>query len=188
MFVLVLGLIVFLGAHSIRIVAPAWRDGRVAAMGDGPWRGAYSLVSLIGLVLIVWGFGLARAETGLLYVPPIALRHVALLLMLLAFVCLGISVLPAGRLKPLLKHPMLVAVKIWAFAHLLANGETASVILFGAFLAWAVVDRISVKRRGASLAAPGPVKWDVIGLAVGGGLYLLFVWKLHAWLIGVPVM
>jgi uncharacterized membrane protein len=185
MLILILGLIVFLGMHSLRIFAPEWRDERRAAMGDGPWRGVYSLASILGVVLIVWGFGMARGETGYLYDPPGWLRHVALLLMLLAFISFAVSVLPPGRLKPMLKHPMLLSVKIWAVAHLLANGETAAVILFGAFLVWAVADRISVKRRAAPIPAPGPVKWDVIGVVAGVVLYLLFIWKLHQWLIGV---
>lgn len=186
MIVLILGLILFLGIHAVRIVAPEWRERQRAAMGDGAWRGVYSLVSLVGFVLIIWGFGMARTETGYLYDPPVWLRHVAALLMLFAFISLGIYIFPAGRLKPMLKHPMLIAVKIWAVAHLLANGETAAVILFGSVLAWAVADRISVKRRGAPLPAPGPVKWDVLGVGAGVVLYLLFIWKLHLWLIGVP--
>ena len=128
---------------------------------------------------------MARGETGYLYEPPVWLRHLALLLMLLSFVALGVYMVPAGRLKPMLKHPMLVAVKLWAVAHLLANGETASVVLFGAVLAWAVADRISVKRRAAAVPAPGPVTWDAVAIVAGVVLYLLFVWKLHAWLIGV---
>ncbi len=186
MLILILGLIIFLGVHSVRIVAPQWREERRAAMGEGPWKGVYSLISLVGFVLIVWGFGMARSETGILYDPPVGLRHLAALLMLLAFISLGVFALPAGRLKPMLKHPMLIAVKTWAVAHLLANGETASVVLFGAFLAWAVADRISVKRRSAPLPAPGPVSYDIGAVAFGIILYLLFVWKLHLWLIGVP--
>ncbi|MEZ5804051.1 MAG: NnrU family protein [Rhizobiaceae bacterium] len=188
MLVLILGLVIFLGTHSIRILAPEWRDRQRAAMGDGPWRGVYSLASFVGFVLIVWGFGMARAETGYLYEPPVALRHVALLLMLFSFISLAVSIFPAGRLKAMLKHPMLLSVKIWAFAHLLANGETASAVLFVAVLAWAVIDRIALKRRGAPVAQPGPAKWDAIAIAVGIVAYALFVWKLHAWLIGVSPM
>jgi uncharacterized membrane protein len=106
--------------------------------------------------------------------------------MLFSFVSLMVSNLPAGRLKPILKHPFLLSVKIWAFAHLLANGDLASLVLFGALLAWAVVDRIALKRRGAVVPLPGPVKWDVYAVASGALLYVLFIWKLHLWLIGVP--
>jgi uncharacterized membrane protein len=93
---------------------------------------------------------------------------------------------PAGRLKPMLKHPFLVAVQIWAVAHLLANGDLASVILFGAFLAWAVIDRLAVEWRGEAAALPGPVKWDALAVVSGAVLYVLFIWRLHLWLIGVP--
>lgn len=185
MLILILGLIIFFGIHSVRILAPAWRNERVKAMGEGPWKGVYSLVSLVGLVLIVWGFGVARAETGMLYDPPIWLRHIALLLMLFSFISLMVFNLPPGRLKPMLKHPFLISVKTWAVAHLLANGETASVVLFGAVLAWAVWDRIAVGKRGEVPPQPGPVKWDVIAVVSGLALYLLFIWKLHEWLIGV---
>ncbi|HEY5818410.1 MAG TPA: NnrU family protein [Mesorhizobium sp.] len=185
MLLLILGLVLFLGIHSVRILAPDWRDRRVVAMGEGPWKGVYSVVSLVGFVLIIWGFGVARADTGVLYDPPTWLRHVAALLMLFSFISLMVFSLPAGRLKPVLKHPFLVSVKIWAVAHLLANGETASVVLFGAILAWAVWDRIAVGRRGERAPAPGPAKWDFIAVASGLVLYLLFIWKLHEWLIGV---
>lgn len=188
MLVLILGLIVFLGVHTVRIVAPEWRARRIAAMGEGAWKGIYSLVSLAGVILVVWGFGMARSETGVLYDPPLWLRHVAGLLMLFSFISLMVFNLPAGRLKPLLKHPFLLAVKIWAVAHLLANGETAAVVLFASFLAWAVWDRVAVKRRGETVPSPGPVKWDIIAVASGIVLYMLFIWKLHVWLIGVPPM
>lgn len=183
---LVLGLILFLGVHSVRMVAPAWRDGRVATMGEGPWKGVYSLVSLLGFVLIIWGYGKAWAVAPVLYEPPTALKHVAVLLMFFAFVSAMVSAFPAGRLKAALKHPLLLAVKIWAFAHLLANGDLAAIVLFGAFLAWAVADRIALKRRNAPIAQPGPVQWDVLAVLSGAVLYVLFIWKLHLWLIGVP--
>lgn len=185
MLVLVIGLILFLGSHSVRIFAPGWSRSRSAAMGENAWKGVYSLVSLLGFVLIVYGYGLARLSSPLLYIPPAWISHVTALLMVFAFIALGIYMLPAGRLKPMLKHPMLVAVKIWAFAHLLANGDLASILLFGAFLAWAVLDRISVKRRGVAVPAAGPVKQDVAAVALGLVLYGLFVWKLHWWLFGV---
>lgn len=188
MLLLILGLVIFLGVHSLRIVAPQWRDRQRAALGEGPWKGVYSLLSLLGLVLIVWGFGLARGETGYLYDPPVALRHIALLLMLFAFISLAISIFPPGRLKPALKHPMLLSVKIWALAHLLANGETAAVVLFAAFLVWAVIDRIALKRLGAPVAVPGAGKWDIIAVVTALVVYLLFIWKLHLWLIGVSPM
>lgn len=184
MLILILGLVLFLGIHSVRILAPAWRDERVLAMGQG-WRGVYSLVSAAGLFLIVWGYGPAGEAAPVLYDPPPWTRHLAALLMLFASIAIAVYALPAGRLKPMLRHPMLVSVKLWAVAHLLANGDLASVLLFGAFLAWAVADRISVKRRGAPVPVPGPAVNDAIAVAVGVAIYGLFVWKLHAWLFGV---
>ncbi len=185
MLVLILGLILFLGTHSVRIFAPDWAQARSAAMGENAWKGAYSVVSLVGFVLLVYGFGLARADTPVLYVPPAWMSHVTALLMLFAFIVMGVYTVPAGKLKPALKHPMLLAVKIWALAHLLANGDLASIVLFGAFLVWAVLDRISVKRRGVAIPEAGPVQRDVIAVVLGLVLYGLFIWKLHYWLIGV---
>ena len=183
--VLIIGLILFLGVHSVRIAAPAWRDRRIAAMGEGPWKGLYSLVSIVGFVLLVWGYGLARPEASILYEPPVWMKHFTALLMIFAFISLAVYAVPAGRLKPMLKHPMLVAIKIWALAHLLANGDLASILLFGTFLVWAVFDRISVKRRAAPIPATGPVLNDVIAIVAGLVVYALFVWRLHAWLFGV---
>lgn len=186
MLLLILGLVVFLGIHSVRIAAPGWRDKQFTALGEGLWKGIYSLASLVGLVLLIWGYGRARQVAPILYEPPVSMKHIAAGLMLLSFVSLAVFIFPAGRLKPVLKHPFLVAVKIWAFAHLLANGDLASLILFGAFLAWAVIDRIAVGRRGETVPPPGPVKWDIFGVALGAVLYALFIWRVHLWLIGVP--
>ncbi len=190
MLVLIIGIVVFLGVHSVRIVAPDWARRREASMGEGPYKGVYSIISLIGFVLIVWGYALARQDPVPIWDPPLALRHIAVGLMLFSFIALGIFAVPAGRLKPMLKHPMLVAIKIWALAHLLANGDLASIILFGAFLAWAVVDRISVKRRagtggGAGVPPAGPVSRDIAALVVGIGLYVVTLLWLHEWLIGM---
>lgn len=185
MLILVAGLILLLGTHSVAMVSRPWRDRQMVALGEGPWKGIYSLVSLAGLVLIVWGFGLARQEAPILYEPPVGLRHLVALLMLFALIALAVAILPGGKLKRALKHPLLLAVKIWAFSHLLINGDLASLLLFGAFLAWAVLARISLKRRGAPIAEAGPILWDVVALALGILLYLLFVWKLHLWFFGV---
>lgn len=185
MLILALGLVLFLGTHSVSIISRPWRDARAAALGDSSWRGLYALLSLIGLGLIVWGYMLARPDAAILYTPPLWTRHLAGLLMLFSMLCLAVSILPAGRLKPAMKHPLLAAVKIWSFAHLIANGDAASVLLFGAFLAWAVVDRISLQRRGAPIAAPGPWSRDIAALALGLVLYGLIVWVLHEPLFGV---
>lgn len=188
MLILILGLILFLGIHSVRIFAPGLRDAQIGAHRLGRWKGIYSLVSFAGLVLIVWGYGVARQTAPILYEPPVWTRHLNLLLMVFAFVALAASQLPAGRIKAALKHPMLIAVKIWALGHLLANGDLAALLLFGTFLAWAVFDRISVKRRGDAGPMPGPIKWDVAAIVIGLGFYALFAFVLHEWLIGVPVI
>ncbi|GLS31111.1 Uncharacterized membrane protein [Mesorhizobium albiziae] len=185
MFLLIVGLIVFLGVHSVRIVAPDWREAQIARLGENGWKGLYSIVSLVGFVLLVWGYARAWPVAPVLYEPPVWMKHVTAALMLLAFISLMVWRFPAGRLKPVLKHPMLLAIKIWAFAHLLANGDLASLILFGSFLAWAVWDRIAVKRSGEATVAAGPVKWDFAAAVAATLLYILFVWKLHAWLFGV---
>jgi uncharacterized membrane protein len=186
MALLILGLALFLGVHSVSIFATGWRDAQVAQRGEKAWKGLYSVVSLVGFGLIVYGYGLARQAPTVLYTPPAALRHIALLLMLPVFPLLAASSLP-GRIKTVAKHPTLLAAKLWATAHLLANGNLADVLLFGAFLAWAVADRISVKRRPIRPvpgAAARPVN-DLIAIVAGVGLYVLFLLWGHAWLIGV---
>jgi uncharacterized membrane protein len=189
MIFLISGLVIFLGIHSISIVAPAARDRWAAAMGPNLWRGVYSLISLAGFVLLVHGYGLARQSPTVLYVPPLWLRHVVLLLMLPVFPLLFAAYLP-GRIKSALKHPMLVAVKTWALAHLLANGMLADVLLFGGFLAWAVVDRISLKRRVARpIAGASASPWnDVIAIIGGLAVYGVTLLWLHRVLIGVPLL
>jgi uncharacterized membrane protein len=188
MFILIAGLILFLGVHSMRIAAPDWRNAQMKALGEGKWKGAYSLIAAAGLFLIIWGYARAAATAPVFYEPPIWLKHTAAFLMVFAFVAIMVYAFPAGRLKPALKHPMLVSVKIWAVAHLLANGDLASILLFGGFLVWAVADRISVKRRGDAVPAAGPVRNDVMAIAAAAVLYLLFIWRLHVWLFGaVPL-
>ncbi|RVQ40930.1 NnrU family protein [Sinorhizobium meliloti] len=193
MAILVLGIIIFLGMHLVRVVAPGFRAGIIDSLGKGTWMGLYTIVSLVGLCLIIYGFGQARGETGMLYDPPIFLRHIALLLMLIAFIVLAAGFLPAGRIAVALKHPQVLSIKIWALAHLLANGETSSVLLFGSFLAWAVILRISLKRRERAGEKVLPVfksaRNDVLAVVIGLVAFVLFVWKLHELLIGVqPVV
>lgn len=186
---LVAGLIVFLGIHSISIFAQGARDAMLSKLGEGPWKGVYSIVSIIGLVLIVNGYAAARMEPTVLYVPPGWLRHVAFLLLLFVFPLVLATHFP-GRIKATLKHPMIIGVKIWAVAHLLANGNVADVMLFGSFLAWAVVDLISVKRR-APRAVPGfrAAPWNDAVAVIGGlGLYVAIVLWLHPLLIGMPLV
>lgn len=186
MTLLILGLVIFLGVHSVAIVAPAWRDAQLARLGELPWKGLYTVVSLIGFALLVYGYGLARQSPVVLYTPPIWTRHLALLLLLPVFPLFLAAYLP-GRIKAAAKHPMLLATKLWATAHLIANGTLADVLLFGGFLAWAVADRISVKRRPprAVPGAPASPVNDLIAVAGGLALYAWFLFGLHAWLIGV---
>ena len=189
MLVLVVGLMIFLGVHSVSIVAPGWRAATLARLGERPWKGLYSLASAVGLALIVVGYGMARRDPVVLYTPPAALRHLALVVMLPVFPLLFAAYLP-GRIRAAAKHPFLVAVKLWAVAHLLANGTLADVLLFGAFLAWAVADRISVKRRSADEAhevpaAPPGAANDAIALIGGLAVYAVFIVWAHRWIIGV---
>ena len=189
MLVMVIGLVVFLGIHSVPTNTDL-RNGLVARFGDTGYKAVFSIISLIGLVLIIVGFAKLQLHPGKnpqLWVPPLWTRHVALALMLPAMIALVAAYVPS-RIHTVLKHPMLVAVKIWALAHLLANGDLAALILFGSFLAYAVYDRISVKRRGALGplgAKTGPWINDVIVLVLGTALYLAFLLWAHRLLIGV---
>jgi uncharacterized membrane protein len=186
MIVLIAGLLLFLGVHSIAIVAPGLRSQALARMGEGGWKGAYGAASLAGFAMIIGGFDLARQAPVVLYVPPIWMRHVALLLMLPVFPLLLAAYLP-GRIGSAAKHPMLAAVKLWAFAHLLANGRLADVLLFGGFLAWAVADRISLKGRPpAALRTAPPGRWnDLVAVVAGLAIYAFFVGWAHLRLFGL---
>ena len=189
MTILILGLIIFLGTHSISIVAPAWRDRMVAKLGNG-WRAIYSILSLIGLVLIIKGYAAARLEPTVIYTSPLWLHHITAALMILVFPLLLATYLP-GRINTLFKHPMLNAVKFWAFAHLLSNGTLNDIVLFGSFLLWAVADRISVKRRPARPlnTLPASKYNDLIAIVGGLALYFLTIHWLHYQLIGVvPIL
>jgi uncharacterized membrane protein len=186
---LIVGLGLFLGVHSISMVADGWRNGVVARIGKPAWQGLYSVVAAVGLVLIVIGYAAARAEPAVLYVPPTWMRGASMLLMVPVFPLLLAAYLP-GRIKTAAKHPMLAGVKLWAFAHLLANGALADVVLFGAFLAWAVADRISLKRRAPRpVPATPPSRWnDAIAVVGGLAVYVGIVLGGHAWLTGMPLV
>jgi len=189
MLVFVVGLLVFLGIHSVSIVAPGWRTATLARVGEARWKGLYSIASGVGLALLIVGYGMARREPVVLYTPPAALRHLALVVMLPVFPLLFAAYLP-GRIRAAAKHPMLLAVKLWAAAHLLANGTLADVLLFGGFLAWAVADRISVKRRAAAEAhevpaAPSRPYNDLIAVVAGLLVYAVLVAWAHRWIVGV---
>ena len=183
---LIIGLVLFLGIHSLSIVNEPLRNRMHASLGELPFKGLYSLVSLIGLVLIVWGYGAARMDPTVLYTPPGWLRHLAMLLLIPVFPLLFATYFP-GKIKARLRHPMLVSVKLWALAHLLANGMLHDFLLFGSFLAWAVADRISLKRRSERPIATLPASKANDAIAVVGGLvvYVIFVFWAHQWLFGV---
>ena len=183
---LLIGLALFFGIHSVAIVAPAWRDRTAASLGQLTWKGLYSVLAVAGFMLMVWGYGIARQNPVLLYDSPHWMRYVTALLMLPVFPLLFAAYLP-GRIKTTLKHPMLIATKTWALAHLLVNGGVHDVLLFGAFLAWAVADRISLKRRPArpTPAAPTTRFNDISAIVLGLILYVAFVKWLHVEWIGV---
>jgi uncharacterized membrane protein len=185
MTLLIAGLILFLGVHSMAIVAPAGRAQMRSRLGEGPWKIAYALISLAGLILVVYGFGLTRHSPLILYTPPSWMRHLAFLLMLPVFPLLFAAYLP-GRIQTALKHPMLAAVKFWALAHLLANGRLADVLLFGGFLAWAVADRISLKRRPQTVPTAPPGRFnDLVAVVLGLAVYGFVVAWAHVRLFGV---
>jgi uncharacterized membrane protein len=189
MALLILGIILFLGAHSLKIAAPV-RAGLIGTLGDKPYRGLYSVVSLVGFGLIAWGFHDYRAGSWQqIWVPPAGMRHLTITLMWFAFVALAASGPKPSRIRGWLRHPMLVGVKIWALAHLLANGDLGGMILFGSFLAWAVVDRISLKRRGDLGAARIShfTRTDAV-IVVAGTVAYLAMMVLHPYLIGVAVI
>lgn len=188
---LIAGLLLFLGLHSSRIFAEGFRQRQVARLGLNGWKAAYSIVSLVGFVLIVWGYGQARLDPVLIWEPPRGMRHAAALLTLFAFILLAAAYVPRNQLKARLHHPMVLAVKVWAFAHLLANGMLADVLLFGSFLLWSIVLFAASRRRDrreGTVYPPGTLAGTAITVVVGAAAWLLFLFKLHVWLIGVSPM
>lgn len=191
MTVLILGLVIFLGMHSLRIFVPDWREKQIARLGVLPWKALYSIVSIVGFVVLVLGFGLARQHPVLLYVPPLWLRHLNALFTLVALILLAAAYVPRNRLKAKLGHPMLLAVKVWAFGHLLATGMLRDVVLFGALLLWAIALFAVLRRRdrltGTAYPA-GTLRGDVIAVVVGVVIWAIFAFWLHQALIGVNPM
>ena len=188
MVTLIVGLIIFLGVHSVRIVANDWRAAQIARLGEGPWKGIYSLASLVGFILIVWGYGQARLDPVVLWDPPQWTRHLLPPLTLLTFVLVAAAYVPGTRIKAWLGSPMVLGVKLWAFAHLIANGTLAATVLFGSFLAWAIVDFASSRRRDrvAGVVYPkGSLGRDVMATLIGVAAWAVFAFWLHGWLIGV---
>lgn len=188
MALLVLGIVLFLGLHLVRVVAPGLRSSMIARLGEGGWKGAYSIASIVALVILIYGFGQARDMTPI-WTPPFWMSHITILLMLFALICLVASLLPAGHIAVRTKHPMVLSVKIWALAHLLSNGDGAAILLFAAFLCWGVILRISLKRReraGEITLRPFvSAKYDLYAIVIGVIVWALIIWKLHAWIIGV---
>jgi uncharacterized membrane protein len=185
---LVLGLLILLGVHSVRIVADGWRTRVLAGGGKRPYYAIHGLLSLLGLGLVVWGFGMAREAPIQLWQPPVGMRHLAALLTLLAFVLFAAACVPGNRIKARFHHPLVLAIKTWALAHLLANGNVAHVLLFGGFLAWAVASFIAARRRDRAQGVQypaGTVRATVLTVLAGGVAWAVFAFWLHGLLIGI---
>jgi uncharacterized membrane protein len=188
MAMLILGLVLFLGIHSTRIFADNWRSGMVARLGPLPWKGLYSVISLVGFIVIIWGFRAARQETLVLWTSPGWMRHVTALLTVFAFILLVAAYVPRNSIKARLHHPMVLGVKVWALAHLLSNGTAAGVLLFGAFLVWAVFSFRAARQRDRAnhtVYPPGNVVGTSVAVALGLVTWSVFAMFLHGPLIGV---
>ncbi len=189
---LLLGLIVFLGVHSLQIFADDGRGRLIARLGESQFKLTYSALSLIGLLLIIFGYGQARADASVLWSPPSGLRHLAFLLVPVAFILVASAYSPAGHIKAMVRHPMVLGVAVWALAHLLVNGTDADLVLFGGFLAWALFDYASALRRTETdvvqAAAVKSLRGDMIAVVIGLVLSAAFLFGLHDWLIGVPLL
>ena len=185
---LIFGLIIFLGVHSVRIVADDWRTKTRNRLGENVFKGLYSLLSVLGFGLIVWGFGLARETPVVLWSPPTGMRHAASLLTLLAFVLLAAAYVPGNHIKSRIHHPMVLSVKAWALAHLLSTGNLANAILFGSFLTWGVANFIAAQcrdRRDATIYPVGNSTNTVATVFVGCAAWALFAFKLHGLWVGI---
>ena len=187
MALLIVGLVIFLGVHSVRIVADDWRTAQIAKRGPKAWKGIYAVLSLIGFVLIVYGYGLARQVPAVVYAPPAWLRHLGTVLTIPAFILLAAAYVPGTRIKRAVGHPMVLGVQVWAVAHLLANGAVADLVLFGSILVWAVVNYAAARRRdraAGTVYAIGPVSRDVRAVVIGLAVWAVFAFWLHRVLIG----
>ena len=188
MIYLIAGLLLFLGVHSTRVFADGWRTRTRAGLGEKPFKAIYSLLSLAGFVLMVWGYGVARQQPVVLWNPPTGMRHLAALLTLIAFVLLAASQVPRNHIKAKLHHPMVLGTKVWAFAHLLSNGTLANVVLFGSFLVWSIVLFAASRRRDRreqTVYAAGTLSATVITVVAGVVAWAAFAFWLHRALIGV---
>jgi uncharacterized membrane protein len=188
MAILILGLVIFLGLHSTRIVSESGREKAIARLGEGPWKGLYSLISAIGFVLIVWGFARARYTAPQLWAPLPGARHITMLLMLVSLILLASYVFKRSHTAAITHHPMLWSVLLWSVGHLLANGSTADLVLFGAFLVWSAADLASsyARERRNGVVYPEPQLSATVGAVVVGLVaYALLIGGLHFWLFGV---
>ena len=188
MFELIAGLVLFLGVHSVRIFANDWRSAQLAQRGEAVWKLGYSALSIAGFVLIVWGYGLARQSPMVLWPTPRGMNHLAALLTLISFVLLVATYVPRNAIKAKLRHPMILGVKVWALAHLLANNTLADLLLFGSFLIWAMLSFRAARQRDRQQQ---PVRLASNGLAtaatvvVGVVAWAAFAFWGHLALIGV---
>jgi len=191
---LILGLILFLGAHSVRIWADGWRNQTIEAYGEKTFKGVHALVSLLGFYLLIVGYGEARLETVALWNPPVFTKHISILLMLFSSILLMAAYVPRNHLKMRLGHPMVLSVKVWALSHLLANGNLADLLLFGSFLMWAVLNFRSARARDRVLLAENqssdqPKMLATLITLVGGmAIWALITFVLHAKVVGVAPM
>ena len=184
-----LGLLLLLGTHSTRIFAEGWRTATIARIGEKPWKGIYSLASIAGFVLLVWGYGEARAEGGSLWQAPAFLRYATVVMMLPVFVLFVAAYVPRNQIKARLHHPQTLSVKVWAFAHLLSNGEAADVLLFGGFLGWSILSYDAARKRdraAGNVYPAGTTAATVVCVVAGLAIYAAFLFGMHTWLIGVP--
>jgi uncharacterized membrane protein len=188
MAILLLGLVIFLGVHSTRIVADDWRRAQIERRGEAAWKLSYTALSLAGFALLLWGYGMARQDTAVLWNPPIAMRHLSALLTLAAFVLLAATYVPRNSIKARLHHPMVIGVALWALAHLLANGTLADLLLFGGFLVWSLASLMAARRRdlvGGARYPAGTMGGTLMTVVVGMVAWFAFAFWLHGRWIGV---
>jgi len=184
---LALGLLLFLGVHSVRILADPWRTRQIERIGEKAWKGAYTILSLLGFGLLLWGYGASRAAADW-WPPPGWAKHAAALVNLVAFILITAAYIPANRIKARLGHPMVLGTAFWSIAHLAANGRPGDTLLFGAFLLWSLASFHSARRRDRAAAKTYPVgttRGDILTIVIGIGVWALFAFALHAPVIGV---
>ncbi len=188
MLLLIVGLLLFLGIHSVRVFADGWRTNQITQRGEAAWKGIYSIIAVAGFVLIIWGFSHARVDSLIIWQPPHWTRYLTAILTLPAFILLVAAYVPGTKIKSRLGHPMVLGVKLWAFAHLLANGKLVDIILFGGFLLWAIVLYRASRRRDRAAGTVYPsagFRRDLVAIVIGIVAWGLFASVLHSWLIGV---